>query len=74
MTNPTEEHLADRKQGRLLQARSGMLVGRLPLVRYRRPFWLTIAALTVMLGATYGLIIRPYHLRCPPTAQRRRWC
>jgi hypothetical protein len=38
-------------------------------LRYRRPFWLVIAALTVVLGATYGLIIRPYHLRWGATDQ-----
>jgi hypothetical protein len=46
-----------------------MLVGRSPLLRYRTPFWLAIAALTLVLGVTYGLIIRPYHLRWGATDQ-----
>jgi hypothetical protein len=38
-------------------------------LRYRTPFWLAITALTVVLGATYGLIMRPYHLRWGATDQ-----
>jgi hypothetical protein len=46
-----------------------MSVERIHRLRSRRPFWLAIAALTIVLGATYGLIIRPYHLRWGATDQ-----
>ena len=39
------------------------------LLRYRKPFWLTIAVLMLALGGLYVLIIRPYHLRWGATDQ-----
>jgi hypothetical protein len=39
------------------------------LLRYRKPFWLAIAALVVVLGGIYVLVIRPYHLRWGATDQ-----
>src|SRR5215212_8302518 len=34
-----------------------------PLLRYRKSFWLAIAALIVGLSVVYALLIRPYHMR-----------
>jgi hypothetical protein len=62
MTNPTGLRLTDHEQGRPLQASAGMSVECIHHLRSRRPFWLAIAALTIVLGATYVLIIRPSHL------------
>ncbi len=39
------------------------------LLSYRKPFWLAIAALVVVLGGMYVLVIRPYHLRWGATDQ-----
>jgi hypothetical protein len=33
------------------------------LRRYRKPFWIAIAALMVALSVVYALLIRPYHMR-----------
>jgi hypothetical protein len=63
MTNPTQGQLTDHKQGRPLQASAGRSVERLHRLRSRRPFWLAIAALTIVLGATYKLLIRPSYPR-----------
>jgi hypothetical protein len=40
-----------------------------PLLRYRRRFWLAIAALLVTLGVVYTFVIRPYHMRWGATDQ-----
>jgi hypothetical protein len=39
------------------------------LLKYRKRYWLAIAALLLTLGAAYVLIIRPYHMRWGATDQ-----
>src|SRR5690242_5592071 len=39
------------------------------LVRYRKRFWLSIAALMLALSCVYTLLIRPYHMRWGATDQ-----
>ena len=38
-------------------------------LRYRKPFWLALGALLVVLGVVYPLIVRPYHMRWGATAE-----
>jgi hypothetical protein len=40
-----------------------------PLLRYRRRFWLAIAALLVTVGMLYALVIRPSHMHWGATDQ-----
>jgi hypothetical protein len=46
-------------------------VGRIDrsLLKYRKRYWLAIAALIITLSAVYVLIIRPYHMRWGATDQ-----
>jgi hypothetical protein len=39
------------------------------LVRYRKRFWLAIAAVLITLGVLYALVLRPYHMRWGATEQ-----
>jgi hypothetical protein len=46
----------------------GVIVER-SLLRYRKPFWLTIAGLMIALGMIYTFVVRPYHMRWGATDQ-----
>src|SRR6266508_7052454 len=51
-----------------ISVHSQEMLGR-HLLRYRKPFWLAIAALMVGLSVLYALVIRPYHMRWGATDQ-----
>jgi hypothetical protein len=51
-----------------ISVHSQEMVGR-RLLRYRKAFWLAIAALIVGLSVLYALVIRPYHMRWGATDQ-----